>query len=62
MRQWRRMRSSPDIDRIHLASHTEIVDAIVAHDADAAETALRRHLATAWDLVRVTFPHLTGVD
>ena len=37
MRQWRRMRSSPDIDRIHLASHTEIVDAIVAHDADAAE-------------------------
>jgi DNA-binding FadR family transcriptional regulator len=56
MNHWRQMRSSPEIDRVNVAGHAAIVDAIIARDGDAAETALRRHLEVAWELVRVTFP------
>ena len=37
------------------ASHKAIYDAILARDPDAAETALRDHLANAWKQVRETF-------
>jgi DNA-binding FadR family transcriptional regulator len=56
MSHWRQMLSSPEIDRVILAGHEAIVDAIIARDADGAEHALHRHLELAWDLVRVTFP------
>ena len=46
--------SSAEIDRLNHAGHQAILDAILARDPDEAETALRRHLQFAWELVRET--------
>lgn len=53
--QWRQMPRLPDRNRINFASHSAILDAILSRDPDAAEAALRSHLADAWDQVRLTF-------
>jgi DNA-binding FadR family transcriptional regulator len=53
--QWGQMPRIADRNRINFASHTAIVDAILSRDPDAAEAALRSHLADAWDQVRLTF-------
>ncbi len=36
-------------------AHKVIFDAILSRDPDAAEAALKHHLASAWDLVKDTF-------
>ncbi|NIP76230.1 MAG: GntR family transcriptional regulator, partial [Xanthomonadales bacterium] len=36
-------------------AHKEIFEAILMRDQDAAEAALRAHLADAWNQVRETF-------
>jgi DNA-binding FadR family transcriptional regulator len=53
--QWRQMPRQPDRNRLNFASHTAIMEAILLRDPDAAEAALRSHLADAWDQVRLTF-------
>ncbi|MCG3268520.1 FCD domain-containing protein [Yoonia sp. I 8.24] len=53
--QWGQMPRLADRNRINFASHTAIMDAILLRDPDAAEAALRSHLADAWDQVRLTF-------
>ncbi|SFR55109.1 DNA-binding transcriptional regulator, FadR family [Yoonia tamlensis] len=53
--QWGRMPRIADRNRINFSAHTAIVDAILLRDPDAAEAALRSHLAAAWDQVRLTF-------
>lgn len=55
---WSRMPRLPERNRINLAAHTAILDAIMMRDPDAAEAALRAHLAAAWDQVRLTFGDL----
>lgn len=54
MRHWARMERASEIDRLNHAGHQAILDAILARDPDEAETALRRHLQFAWELVRET--------
>ncbi len=49
---WRLMPRGAEFDRVNHAAHAEILAAIVARDADGAEAALRRHLATAWEFLR----------
>jgi DNA-binding FadR family transcriptional regulator len=49
---WRHLPRQADFDRVNHAAHAEILAAIVARDPDAAEAALRRHLATAWEFLR----------
>jgi DNA-binding FadR family transcriptional regulator len=53
---WSRMPRSPERNAMNFHSHAQIVERIVERDADGAENALRRHLDTAWEYVRVTFP------
>ncbi len=53
--QWERMPRSPERNRVNYLSHSEVFSAIVERDADAAENALRNHLAAAWEYVRGTF-------
>jgi DNA-binding FadR family transcriptional regulator len=49
---WRQLPRGAEFDRVNHAAHAEILAAIVARDPDAAEAALRRHLATAWEFLR----------
>lgn len=56
MAHWRRMPAGEALDRTAWFAHVAILDAIQARDADAAEDAVRRHLLTAWELVRPTLP------
>jgi DNA-binding FadR family transcriptional regulator len=53
--QWRQMPRQPDRNHLNFVSHTAIFDAILLRDPDAAEAALRSHLADAWEQVRLTF-------
>ena len=53
---WRRMPAGEALDRTAWSAHAAIRDAVHARDADAAEDAVRRHLLTAWELVRPTLP------
>lgn len=55
MRHWAAMDRTAAIDRLNHAGHATLLEAILARDPDAAETALRDHLRFAWKLVRVTF-------
>ncbi len=52
---WLRMPRSPDRNRENHRAHKAIYDAILMRDPDAAEAALRAHLADAWKQVRKTF-------
>ncbi|MEX0349162.1 MAG: FCD domain-containing protein [Paracoccaceae bacterium] len=53
--QWRRMPRLPDRNRRNYEAHSAIFDAILMRDPDAAEEALRDHLAEAWAQVQATF-------
>lgn len=53
--QWRRMPRVPDRNRANYEAHRSIFEAIVKRDPDAAEAAVRRHLAAAWSQVQMTF-------
>lgn len=46
---------TPHRNRVNVLRHREIVEAIRERDPDAAETALRAHLAGSWEDVRATF-------
>lgn len=52
---WAEMRHLPDRNRFNYKNHEVIFNAIVNRDPDAAEIALVRHLAAAWEHVSVTF-------
>lgn len=52
---WLAMPRSANRNQINAQAHNAIFTAICARDADAAETALRRHLDDAWEQVRATF-------
>lgn len=49
---WKRLPRAAEFDRVNHAAHAEILAAIISRDPDAAEAALRRHLATAWEFLR----------
>ena len=53
---WKEMKRGPEINQLNFAGHKAVFDAIVSRDADAAETALQRHLQVAWEYVRSTLP------
>jgi len=53
--QWLRMPRLPDRNRANYQAHKAIFEAILLRDPDAAEKALRSHLADAWNQVRKTF-------
>lgn len=55
---WSNMPRLPERNRINYLSHQKIFEAILHRDPDAAETALRQHLADAWDQVKETFSDL----
>ena len=50
-----RMSRLPARNRENHHAHTLIFEAILNRDPDAAEAALKHHLAAAWDLVKDTF-------
>ena len=52
---WSQMPRLPERNRANYEAHKAIFDAILSRDPDAAETALRNHLAEAWLQVRETF-------
>ncbi|MCL6283267.1 FCD domain-containing protein [Ruegeria sp. 2012CJ41-6] len=52
---WMRMPRLPDRNRRNYEAHKAIFEAILMRDPDAAEDALRAHLAQAWAQVRATF-------
>lgn len=56
--QWSQMPRQPERNRKNLASHMAIFEAIMMRDPDAAEAALRSHLADAWAQVKQTFVEL----
>lgn len=49
--RWRLLPRGATFDRASHAAHAEILAAIVKRDPEAAEAALRQHLATAWGLL-----------
>ncbi len=53
--QWLQMPRLPDRNRANFEAHEAIYDAVLMRDPDAAETALRTHLADPWNQVRQTF-------
>ena len=56
--QWTQMPRNPDRNRINAEAHARIFEMILLRDPDAAEAALRDHLAAAWQQVRETFAEL----
>lgn len=52
---WRAMARGPEIERMMVAGHDAVVNAIATRDPDRAEEAMRRHLTAAWEFVRSTF-------
>lgn len=52
---WGRMADLPDRNRHNHAAHSAIYEAIAARNPDAAERALRHHLADSWTQVQQTF-------
>lgn len=55
---WSQMPRLPDRNRRNHQAHQDIYEAILMRDPDAAEAALRRHLAEAWEQVHATFGDL----
>lgn len=53
--QWKKMPRMPERNRANFQAHSDIFEQILMRDPDQAEQALRRHLADAWEQVRVTF-------
>lgn len=52
---WSRMPRQPERNRVNYHAHRVIFEAILMRDPDAAEAALRAHLADAWNQVHETF-------
>jgi DNA-binding FadR family transcriptional regulator len=52
---WSEMPRLPERNRENHRAHTQIFEAILMRDPDAAEAALRTHLDDAWNQVRMTF-------
>lgn len=55
---WRQMPRLPERNARNHRAHSAIFEAIMLRDPDAAEAALRAHLADAWAQVERTFDHL----
>ncbi len=55
---WLKMPRLPERNQKNYQSHKAIFDAILDRDPDAAERALREHLANAWRQVKETFSDL----
>lgn len=53
--QWSQMPRLPERNQTNYEAHKAIFEAILMRDPDAAETAIRSHLADAWQQVRNTF-------
>lgn len=53
--QWGQMPRLAQRNKANFAAHSAILEAILMRDADAAEAALKSHLAEAWEQVRITF-------
>ena len=49
------MVGSVERNEVNYSYHEAIFQAILDRDPDAAEEALKSHLHTAWEFVRVTF-------
>lgn len=56
--QWVQMPRLPERNARNYEAHKAIFEAILLRDPDAAEAALRSHLAAAWAQVRATFGEL----
>lgn len=52
---WDKMVRSPERNRANFLAHQSILAGILERDPEAAEAALKTHLAAAWDHVRTTF-------
>lgn len=52
---WDRMPRMPERNRENHKAHEHIFNCILDRDPDAAEAALKTHLAKAWEMVRDTF-------
>ncbi len=52
---WSEMPRRPESNAVNFEFHQRIFEAILMRDPDAAEDALERHLAYAWDQVRLNF-------
>lgn len=50
---WDKMNRSPDRNYVNYRGHESIVSAIVDRDPDTAEAALKTHLNSAWEYLRV---------
>ncbi|MDA9865421.1 FCD domain-containing protein [bacterium] len=53
--QWSKMPRLPERNRSNYRSHKEICEAVLMHDPDRAEAALRKHMDDAWNQVKQTF-------
>ncbi|OAN69173.1 hypothetical protein A8B83_16375 [Rhodobacteraceae bacterium EhC02] len=60
--KWQQTPRMPERNRENYGFHASIFENILMRDPDAAEDALRRHLANAWRQVRSTFPSMHGDD
>lgn len=56
--QWSQMPRMPQRNQRNFEAHKRVYDAVLFRDADLAETALRDHLASAWEQVSTTFKDL----
>ena len=56
--QWMQMPRNSERNRENHAAHARILDAVLLRDPDAAEIALRQHMAEAWQQVSATFQDL----
>lgn len=55
---WSEMPRMPKRNQRNFEAHKRVYDAILHRDPDLAETALRQHLAAAWEQVSATFKDL----
>lgn len=55
---WSQMPRRPDRNSDNHKAHSDILEAIMMRDPDAAEAAMKKHLSDAWAQVRSTFEDL----
>lgn len=59
---WTKMPEQPTRNAVNHEAHAAIFEAILMRDPDAAEKAMRAHLAAAWEQVRDTFDKAPGPE